>query len=121
MNDNEILFINIMHYSYHQIIVKIYLPNQNNIELNEKYVVIKRLFWIYFQINQSFFEWQVSLLFFINEKKLSSHMDQISEPINSSNHNILYHDHMVKIIVNLSNNKCGNNNNSTVHINNIHK
>ena len=33
------------------------------------------------------FEWQVSLLFFVlYDNKLSSHMDQISEHINSSNH-----------------------------------
>ena len=36
------------------------------------------------------FEWQVSLLFFvINDKKLSSHMAQISEHVNSSNQKIV--------------------------------
>ena len=45
---------------------------------------------LYLLLNKSkSFEWQVSLLFFIlNENQLSSHMAQISENINSSNHKI---------------------------------
>ena len=45
------------------------------------------------------------LFFVINDKKLSSHIAQIIEHINSSNNNINYHDHIGKMIVNLSNKK----------------
>ena len=48
-------------------------------------------------------------------------MDQISEHINSSNNKIHSHDQMGKIIVNLVNNKCKNNNNSKGHLNHIQK
>ena len=48
------------------------------------------------------FEGWVSLLFFVlNDKKLSSNIDKISEHINSSNKTIHPYDHMSKIIVNL--------------------
>ena len=68
------------------------------------------------------FEWWVSLLFlFINDTKLSSHVAQISEHINSSNRKIHSNDQMVKIIVNLSNTKWKNNNNSTGHLDHIQK
>ena len=68
------------------------------------------------------FEWQVSFLFFvINDTKLSSHMDKMREHINSSNRKINSHDHMGKMIVNLSNKKCKNNNKSTGHLNKIQK
>ena len=76
----------------------------------------------YFLLNKSkSFEWQVSLLFFINDTTLSSHMSQISEHINSSNHKIHSYDQMGKMIINLSNKTCENNNNFTGHINHIHK
>ena len=42
----------------------------------------------------------------INDTKLSSHMAQISDNINSSNHKIHSHTQMGKMIVNLSNKKC---------------
>ena len=48
-------------------------------------------------------------------------MDQISEHINSSNHNINSYDQMGTMIVNLSNKKCKNNNKSTGNLNHIHK
>ena len=48
-------------------------------------------------------------------------MAQITEHINSSNHNIHSYDKMGSIIVNLSNEKYKNNSNSTYHINLIHK
>ena len=48
MNDDENLSINIMHHFYHQIIMKMYLPDQNMIKQNEDYVVIKTLFWVYY-------------------------------------------------------------------------
>ena len=63
----------------------------------------------------------IIFIFVINYKKLSSHMAQISEHINSSNHKIHSHDQMGGIIVNLSNNKFENNNNSTGHLIHIHK
>ena len=48
-------------------------------------------------------------------------MSQISEHINSSNHNIRSYDQMGKMIVNFGNKKCENNNNSKFHINHIQK
>ena len=48
-------------------------------------------------------------------------MAHISEHINSSNHKIHSYDQMVKRNVNLSNNKCEDNNNSTGHLSNIQK
>ena len=59
------------------------------------------------------FEWQESLLIFLNNKKLSSNMVQISEHINSSNHKIHSYDQMREIIVNLGSNKGKNNNNNS--------
>ena len=68
------------------------------------------------------FEWQVSLIFFvINDTKLSSHMAQISEYINSSNKKMHSYGHMGKMIVNLINKKFKNNNNSTCYLNYIQK
>ena len=62
------------------------------------------------------------MLFFVrNDTKLSSHMAQISEQINSSNHKMHSHDCIGKMIVNLSNKKFKKNNNSTGHLNNIQK
>ena len=48
-------------------------------------------------------------------------MDQISKHIISSNHKIHSHYQMGKITVNLSNNRCKNNNKSTGHPNQIQK
>ena len=46
------------------------------------------------------FEWQVSLLFFVfNDKKMSSHMDHISEHINSSNQKIHSYDKIRKLLL----------------------
>ena len=41
------------------------------------------------------------IIFFLNYNKLSSHMDQISEHINYSNHKMYSYDQMRKIIANL--------------------
>ena len=43
------------------------------------------------------------LIYFLvfNKKKLSSHKDEISQNINTTNHNIHLHDQMSKMIVNL--------------------
>ena len=60
-------------------------------------------------------------IFLINDTKMSSHMPQISEHTNSSNHKIHSYDHMGKMIVNLSYNKYEYNNNSTGHLNHIQK
>ena len=43
----------------------------------------------------------VIVIFFLNDKKLSSHMTQISENIYSSNQKDHYYDQIRKIIVNL--------------------
>ena len=48
----------------------------------------------------------VIVIFVLNDKKLSSHMVQISEHINSSNSKIHSYYQMRKIIVNLGNKKC---------------
>ena len=45
------------------------------------------------------------VIFFLNDKKLSSNMNQISEYINDSNQNIHSYDKMNKIIVNLGSKK----------------
>ena len=43
------------------------------------------------------FEWQVSLIFFVpNEKILLSHIKQLSQSINSTNHKIHYFDQTSK-------------------------
>ena len=61
----------------------------------------------------------IIVIFVLNDKKLSSHIDNISKHINSSNHKIHYHDQMRKMIFNLSIKECENkNNNSTCQINN---
>ena len=59
----------------------------------------------------------IIVIFFINDTKLSSHMAQISEHINSLKKHS--YNNMGKMIFNLSNNKCENNKNSTGHINYI--
>ena len=43
------------------------------------------------------------LIYFLvfNKKKLSSHMDQISQNVNTTNHKIHFHDQMSKIIASL--------------------
>ena len=51
--------------------------------------------------------------FFLNDKKLSSHLDQIGEHISSSNQKIHSYDQIRKIIVKLGSNKFEDNNNST--------
>ena len=43
----------------------------------------------------------IIVILFLNDKKLSSHMDQTSEYINSSNHKIHSYYKMRKMIVNL--------------------
>ena len=65
--------------------------------------------------------WGIINIFLINVKKLSSHMDHISEHIHSLNQKIHSHDQMGEIIVNLCNKKYENKNNSTAHINFIQK
>ena len=47
------------------------------------------------------------LIYFLvfNKEKLSSHMDQISQNINTTNHKIHSHDQMSKMIVNLGINR----------------
>ena len=77
------LSINIMHNFYHQRIRKMYPPDHNTIQKNEEYAVIKRLFWIYYEINIRVLNGRYHCYFFINDTKLSSHMAQISEHINS--------------------------------------
>ena len=61
----------------------------------------------------------IIVIFVLNYKQLSSHMDQISEHINSSNNKIHSYDQMSKIVVNLVSKKCENNNNSTCQINRL--
>ena len=63
----------------------------------------------------------IIVIFVINDTKMSSHMDQISEHINSSNQKIHSYQQMGTMIFNLSNKKFKRNNNSTGHLNNIQK
>ena len=52
------------------------------------------------------FEWQILLLFFVlGDKKLSSHIDQISEQINYSNQKIHSYNKIINMIVNLGSKK----------------
>ena len=55
----------------------------------------------------------IIVIFALNDKKLSPHMDHISEQINYSNHKTQSYDQMSKIIVNLGSNKFKNNDTST--------
>ena len=56
------------------------------------------------------FEWQVLLLFHvINDKKLSSHMAQISEQINYPNKKIHSYNQMRKMIIDIGSKKGENN------------
>ena len=56
------------------------------------------------------------LLFVLNDKKLSSEMDQISLNINSTNRNIYSYDQKIKTIVNLGSKKGDKNDNSSPQI-----
>ena len=49
----------------------------------------------------------------MNESKFSSHMDQISQHNNYTNHQIHSYDQMSKMIVTLESKKAGNNDNSS--------
>ena len=53
------------------------------------------------------------LCFVLNDKKISPHMVQISEHIDSSNHKIDSRDKMRKIVINLVSKKVENNDNSS--------
>ena len=91
-----------------------FLPSKNNeyVSSGSEYYSAKRRvschkkFILDLLLNKSnSFEWKVSLLFFINDTKLSSHMAQTSEHINPSNKKNHSYDQMGKMIFNLSNNK----------------
>ena len=47
MNDDDNVIHNIMQHFDHQIIMNMYLLDQNTIQQNEDFVIIKTLFWIY--------------------------------------------------------------------------
>ena len=61
----------------------------------------------------------IIVIIVLNDKKLSSHMGDIGEHINHSNHKIHSYDKSRKIIVNLGNEKYEYNNNSTYQSNHI--
>ena len=66
-------------------------------------------------------EWRVSLLLFVlGNKKLSSHMPQISKHINSSSHKIHSYDQISKMVVNLGSKKCKNNSTRTCLLTHLH-
>ena len=105
--------INIMHHFYFQVTMRMYLQEKNIIQKNKDLSSQKCYFGLVLNKSKSF-NGQVSLLFFVlNKKKLSSHMDQISEKFNSSNHKTHSCDQMIKMIVNLGSKKGENNNNSS--------
>ena len=67
------------------------------------------------------FKCQVSLLFFIlKDNKLSSHIYQISEHINSSNNKVQYYYKMSKMIVHFGSKKGKNYDNSSPQITHLH-
>ena len=114
MNDDD----NFMHKYYAPFLSS---KNHADVSYGSEHVSSKRRFCCHkniildllLNISKSF-EWHISLLFFVlGDKTFLSHMTQISEHINSSNHKIHSYDKMIKIIVNLGNDKCENNNNST--------
>ena len=72
--------------------MKMYLQDQNLIHQNEEFIVRKII--LYLLLNKSnSFDWHVSLLFFvIDDNKLTQHMDQISEHINSSDPKIRFYE-----------------------------
>ena len=57
------------------------------------------------------------IIFYIHDKKLSAHINQISECINSSNQNIHSYAQMIKIVINLVSNTCEEKYNSTCQLN----
>ena len=110
-----------MHYFYHKRITRMYLLDQNMINLNEDFFVIKNIILDVLLNKSKSFEWQVKLLFFVlNYNKLSPHMAQISEHIKSSNQKTHSHDQMRKMIVNSVSKKCEDNKNSTCQLNPLH-
>ena len=115
----KILSIIIMKHIYHQRIINMYLLDHNMIHQNIDFIVITSLFWIYYQIIQRVFNDRYKF-FFPNKKKLSSHMDQISENINYSNNKNNSHDRTRTIIFNLGSKKYENNNNSTYQISSLY-
>ena len=54
MNDDDNFLINITHHFYCQIFTKMYLYEQNTNQQNTEFIVIKILFWVYYQRNQRF-------------------------------------------------------------------
>ena len=59
------------------------------------------------------------IIFYIHDKKLSAHINQISECINSCNHKIHSYAQMIKMVINLGSNKCEEKYNSTCQINHL--
>ena len=108
----KILSINSIHHLFCQRNMKMYLLDQIMIKEKRTFCFHKNIILDLLLKKSKNFEWQVSLLFFLNNKKSSSHVDQISKHINSSNQNIHSYEQMIKIIVNLLCNKCKNNNTS---------
>ena len=84
--------------------MKMYLPDQNMIHQNKEFVVIK-MFWIYYQINQRVFNIRYHCYFCSQRQDILSHMAQISEHINYSNHRSHSDDKMRKMIANLGSKK----------------
>ena len=92
-----ILCINIMHHFYRRRTTKMNPQDQNIIQQNEEFVT---------KIN-------ILDFFVLNDTKLSSHMAQISEQINSSNNKIHSYYQVIKMIVNLVSKKEENNDTSS--------
>ena len=63
----------------------------------------------------------IVVIFFLNDRKLSSHLAHINEHINSSNHNIHTYYQISNIIVNLCSKRGKNNNNSTCRLSSSQK
>ena len=75
MNDDENLIHKYYAPFYYQRIMKMYLSDQNMIHQNEDYVIIKILFWIYYDINQRILNGSYHWIFFvIDDTNISSRM-----------------------------------------------
>ena len=108
----KIIYINIMHHFNHQRTMKMYLQDHNMIHRNKELVIRKTLSWIYYKTPKEFWMEGIIDIFGLENKKLSSQMAQISEHINSSNHNIHSYDKTRNMIVNLGSKNGKNYNNS---------
>ena len=71
---------------YRKITIKMYLQENNMIQQNEYFAIKKCYFGFIIKEIKEFWMADFFVILFLNDKKLLSHMDQIREHINSTNH-----------------------------------